>query len=172
MWKVRTPLNSSLIRTGTALVAGAVLFATLSAHASAGTFLVQTTITASCTITDAGPGNLAPTYTSASDTGTGAETVLNTNCTGTNPTVAFTDAYGNIDGDYAMNDGNGHNLQYQLSNTPTCSGVPGDVNMGEGDPQAINGAAFDICAAVLTGAGMNTLPAGNYTDTVTYTITP
>jgi len=43
--------------------------------------------------------------------------------------------------------------------------------MGEGDNIPIT-AAFDICAAVLTGAGMNTLPAGNYSDTVTYSIVP
>jgi len=175
MRKVSYPLNTSkLIRAGTSVLAGAALFAAVSAGAYAAptTFNVSTTITAACTITDAGPANLTPTYTPSTDSGTGSETVLNTFCSGTNPTVSFTDAYGNIDGDYAMNDGNGHNLQYQLSNTATCSGIPADNNMGEGDGQPINTAAFDICAAVLTGGANVNVPAGTYNDTVTYNITP
>jgi hypothetical protein len=172
--KLKTVNLTHLTRTGTALIAGAALFAGVATAAGAtptNTFNVSTTITASCTVTDSGPANLTPTYTPSTDSGTGSETVLNTFCSGSSPTVAFTDAYNNVDGDYAMNDGNGHILQYQLSNTPTCSGIPGDGNMGDTDPEPLT-AAFDICAGVIVGGVNVTAPAGSYTDTVTYSITP
>lgn len=163
-----------LTRTLTGLIAGTALFAAGSRGANAvpSTFNVSTTITAACTVTDAGPANLTPTYTSSTDSGTGSETVLNTFCNGTNPTVTFTDAEANTGNYYAMNDGNGNLLVYQISNTPTCSGVVGDVNLEEGEPYAITTAAFDICASVLVNGSNTGLPAGNYTDVVTYTITP
>ncbi len=160
-------------RNATALTVGATLFAAVSAGAYAvpTTFNVSTTVTASCTVTDAGPANLTPTYTQSTDSGTGDETVLNTFCSGTNPTVTFTDAGGNIDGDYEMNDGT-NILHYQISNTPTCTGIPGDNNLGEDDAWPISSPAYDICAAVTVGGVNTTVPAGSYTDTVTYTIAP
>ncbi len=166
---------TNLTRTGTALVAGAALFAAFSASANATpTFNVSTTISASCSVTDSGPADLFPTYDETSNTGTGQETVLNTFCSGSSPTVTFTDGYGNIDGDYRMTDGNGHYLYYQLSNASACTGVVGDGNMGEDDTQSLAGVpAFDICAAVETFNGNNlTAPAGSYSDTVSYIITP
>jgi hypothetical protein len=72
-----------------------------------------------------------------------------------------------------MNEGNGNLLVYEISNTPTCSGAVGEANfLEEGEPYAITTAAFDICASVLANGSNTGLPAGNYTDVVTYTITP
>ncbi len=167
---------STITRNGTALVAGAALFAAVSAGAYAipDTFNVSTTISASCNITDSGPADLTPTYSPASDSGTGSETELDTFCNGTSPYVTFTDAYGDFDGnEFAMSNG-GNNLFYQISNTASCSGVAGDNPIGEGDPVSLAAGlnTLDICAAVITG-GLNTsVPAGTYNDTVTYSITP
>ncbi len=97
-------------------------------------------------------------------------TVLNTLCNG-DPTVTFTDSYGSGTNVFAMHDGNSV-LYYQISNGPSCSGVPGDDPIQENSPITIpSGAnALNICAAVITG-GMNlNVPAGTYTDTVTYSI--
>jgi len=66
------------------------------------------------------------------------------------------------------------NLYYQISDTPTCSGVPGDNPISDDVPVALpNGAnSFDVCAAVTTGGLNVTAPAGSYTDTVIYSIAP
>jgi spore coat protein U-like protein len=161
-----------LIRTGTALVAGAALFASVSAGAFAGpaptTFTVTTTIAASCTVSEDGaPGDLTPTYNPTSDTSTGSETTLTTFCNGTTPTVTFTDATGNFESFYTMLDGNNDHLNYQLSNTATCTGVVGDNNLPEGDALPLT-SPYEICAAVIPG--QTTAPAGTYVDTVTYNI--
>ncbi len=166
-------MNSKLIRTGTALVAGAALFASVSAGAFAGpapnTFTVQTVIAASCTVSEGGaPGNLTPTYDPTSDTSTGAETTLTTFCNGTTPTVTFTSPNTTFESpNYVMVDPGNDHLNYQLSNTATCTGVVGDNNLPEGDPLPLT-SPYDICAAVIPG--QTTAPAGTYLDTVTYTI--
>lgn len=167
---------SNLTRTGTALVAGAALFAAVSAGAYAvpATFNVSTTITATCSISDNGaPANLTPTYTPSGDTGTGDETTLSTSCNGSTPTVTFTDAYNSGTTNFEMTSG-ANDLFFQISNTPSCSGVVGDGPITENVPQNLTSgnSTYDICAAVITG-GLNTsAPAGSYSDTVTYTISP
>jgi hypothetical protein len=167
---------SDVTRAGSALIAGAALFAAVSAGAYAvpDTFNVSTTISASCSVTDSGPANLTPAYTPASDSGTGAETNLNTFCTGSVPTVTFTDGLDSGDNFFAMSDG-GVLLYYQLSSNPTCNGTSADLPISEGAPQNLlqgNG-SYEICAAVIAGSGLNVgIPAGTYSDTVTYTIAP
>ncbi len=168
-------MNSNFIRTGTAVIAGATLVAAISGGARAGTFNVSTTITPSCTITDAGPGNLTPEYAPTTDTGTGASTTLDTFCTGPNPTVVFTDAYASNDTQFAMSNGAGAYLFYQISPNVNCNGTPGDVPINENTVQDLIGGtqSFPICAAVIAGGGLNVgAPAGAYQDTVTYTLTP
>jgi hypothetical protein len=165
---------TKLTRTGTALAAGAALFVAVSTGAYAtGTFNVSTTITASCSVTDAGPSDLTPTYVPSTDSGTGSATVLNTFCSGTTPTVTFTDSGNSGTNEFVMTSGTSL-LFYQISNGPTCSGVAGDGPINEGVAQPLPGGvtAYNICAAVITG-GLNTAAAaGSYTDVVTYTIAP
>jgi spore coat protein U-like protein len=166
---------SNRTRTATALVAGAALFAAVSAGAYAipDTFNVSTTISASCSVTDSGPADLYPSYTPSTDTSVGAETVLNTSCSGSSPTVTFTDPTESFDNEFFMTSGS-QILFFQISNTSSCSGVAGDNPLLEGVPYALSSGvgAFDICAAVISG-GLNTgVPAGVYTDTVTYSISP
>lgn len=165
----------SFTRTGTALVAGAALCLAVSGAADAvtTTFIVSTTITRSCVVSDAGPPDLAPAYSPTIDAGTGDHTVLNTTCNGTTPTVTFTDAYNSGGTVFQMTSGTSA-LYYQISNGASCSGVASDSPVQEGVPQVMAPgiASFDICASVIAG-GMNTnAPAGTYTDTVTYTLTP
>jgi spore coat protein U-like protein len=166
----------ALTRNGAALVAGAALFATASSDADAvtTTFIVSTTITRSCVVSDAGPPDLAPTYSPTIDAGTGDHTVLNTTCNGATPTVTFTDAYNSGGTVFQMTNG-ASALYYQISNGTSCSGVASDNPVQEGVPQVMapgNG-AYDICVSVLAAGGTNTnAPAGTYTDTVTYTLTP
>ncbi len=177
MGKVWYPVTfTTLTRTCTALVAGAALVAAVSAGADAipDTFNVSTTISASCSITDSGPSDLTPTYSPTSDSGTGSETSLNTNCTGGTPSVTFTDAGASGTTEFVMTSGNS-DLYYQISNTPTCSGVAGDGPITEASPVSLTpgNSSFDICAAVIAGGGLNVgAAAGSYTDTVTYTIAP
>jgi hypothetical protein len=169
--------RSGFTRTITAAAAGAAFFAAVSEDTFAGTFNVSTTITASCSITNAGPANLAPTYTATTDTGTGSATTLNTFCTGTTPTVVLTDAAaggsgGNV---FVMTNGGGANLYYQISTNPTCNGTSADDAIDEGGTITLTGGTglLNICAAVIAGVGVNvTAIAGTYQDTVTYTITP
>jgi len=166
----------NLTRTGTALVAGAALFAAVSggAYAAPATFNVSTTITAACTISDVGfPQDLTPTYTPSSDSGTGSATALTTNCSGEAPTVAFTDANNSGSTAFQMTSG-ANQLFFQISNEPACAGGPGDNPIIEGAAQPLTPgvSSYDICAAVITG-GLNTgVPAGSYADVVTYTIAP
>jgi len=176
MPKVRFSVNfSDCTRTASALVAAAALFGSVSAgaYAAPDTFNVSTTVSDSCTVTDSGPANLTPTYSPISDSGTGSETVLNTFCTGTNPYVDFYDSWDSGGPQFAMSNGT-TNLYYQISDTPTCSGVPGDNPISDDVPVALpNGAnSFDVCAAVTTGGLNVTAPAGSYTDTVIYSIAP
>jgi len=166
---------TNLARTCATLIAGTALFGGVAAAAGAtSTFNVSTVITNACTVTDSGPANLVPTYTPTSDSGTGAETSLNTFCNGNAPTVAFTDAAGSGSNAFVMYDG-GAPLYYQISSNPTCNGTSGDIPIQEGAPQNLSQGAqsYEICAAVIAGAGINTtVPAGSYSDTVTYTISP
>jgi hypothetical protein len=167
--------HNHLARTCTALIAGAALFTgVVTAAGATNTFNVSTTITNSCTVTDKGPTDLTPTYTPVSDSGTGAETSLNTFCNGEGPTVAFTDAAATGSGTFIMYDG-ASQLDYQISNNAACNGTSGDFPILEGAPQNLTpgNSSYDICAAVIAGVGLNTaVPAGSYTDTVTYTISP
>jgi hypothetical protein len=165
---------TKLTRTGTALAAGAALFAAVSTGAYAtGTFNVSTTITAACSVTDTGPADLTPTYTPSTDTGTGSATVLNTFCSGTTPTVTFTDASSSGTNEFVMTSG-ASSLYYQISNGAACTGVVGDAPIQEGGAQPlVNGpSGYNICAAVITGGVNTTAAAGSYTDVVTYTIAP
>jgi hypothetical protein len=168
---------SHLARTGTALVAGAALFAAVSAGAFAipsNTFTVSTTITASCTVTDDGPANLTPTYAPTTDSGVGSATTLNTFCTGTDPNVTFTDAFASDTNEFEMTNG-GANLFFQISNNTTCNGTAGDTPISEDTALPLGGgtSTYNICAAVIAGSGTNVAaPAGNYSDTVTYTLAP
>jgi hypothetical protein len=168
---------TSLTRTATALVAGAALFATLSAGADAipDTFNVSTTISASCSLTngDGGPADLTPTYTPSTDSGTGSETVLDTTCTGSSPTVTFTDASNSGSTEFVMLSAS-NDLYYQISNTPSCTGVVGDNPITEGAPQSLTTgtSVYEICAAVIAQGVNTTAPGGSYTDTVTYSISP
>jgi len=162
-----------LTRTGTAFAACAALFATVSAGASANgtTFNVSTTITNSCVLSGkGGPSDLAPAYVPSTDVSAGDESVLNTTCNGNAPTVTFTDANASGTTQFAMTSG-ANTLYYQISNTATCTGVAGDNPVTENVAQPLT-ASYDICAAVITGGLNTTVPAGSYTDTVTYTITP
>lgn len=161
----------SLTRTGTALVAGAALFVTVSTAAGAvpSSFNVSTTITASCTVTDAGPTNLAPTYTPSTDSGVGDSTVLDTACNGSTPTVTFTDASGATT-EFVMTSG-ANRLGYYLSNNNDCTGGSGDNPITVGAPQNLV-PAYAIAACVIIGGTNVGAPAGTYTDTVTYTISP
>jgi hypothetical protein len=166
---------TKLTRTGTALAAGAALFAAVSTGAYAtGTFNVSTTITSSCSVTDSGPANLTPTYDPSTDSGTGSATTLNTACNGATPSVTFTDSNGSYTTFFQMSDGSS-NLWYQISNNATCTGGPGDNPIQENNPVLLGTgtASYNICAAVIAGNGTNTsVAAGSYSDTVTYTITP
>jgi len=168
---------SNITRTGTALVAGAALFAAVSAGADAvpTTFNVNTTVSASCSLTlgDGGPADLTPTYTPATDSGTGSETVLDTTCTGSTPTVAFTDAAATGSTSFEMTSGP-NVLYYQISSNPSCSGGPGDDPISEGAAQSLTtgNSVYEICAAVITGGPNTGAVGGSYNDTVTYTITP
>jgi hypothetical protein len=164
-------------RTVTALVAGATFFAIASVCADAtDTFNVSTTITAACSLADGdgGPADLTPSYTPSTDSGTGTETVLDTSCTGSVPTVTFTDTYNSGTTVFEMTSGSSQ-LFYQLSSDPSCDGTPGDLPITEGVAQNLlqGFGSYEICAAVIAGGGMNVnAAAGSYSDTVTYTITP
>lgn len=161
----------NLTRTSTALVAGAALFATVATAADAvpSTFTVSTTITASCTLTDSGPANLAPTYSPSTDSGVGDSTTLETTCNGTTPTVTFTDVNGATT-EFVMTSG-ANRLGYYLSNNNDCTGGSGDNPITIGAPQNLV-PVYAIAACVIIG-GINVgAPAGTYTDTVTYTISP
>jgi spore coat protein U-like protein len=178
MRKVLYTVNVRIVtRAGTAVLAGAALVAGVAASASAGatnTFNVSTTINTACTLSDSGPTDLTPTYTPIRDSGTGTVTALNTVCNGTNPTVTFSDSLGSGTNLFAMHNG-ASTLYYQISIGASCSGVPGDNPIQENTPIALPAGvnAFDICAAVIAGDGTNVnAPAGTYSDTVTYTITP
>jgi spore coat protein U-like protein len=168
--------HRNLTRTVTALVAAAGLFAVVSAGADAipDTFNVSTTISASCSITDSGPANLFPQYVPSTDTSTGAATALNTYCNGSSPTVNFSDgSYGTTQ--FLMNNGGSSYLYYQISQNSSCNGSAFDNPIPQGFQQTlgVGVASFDICAAVITGGGLNTgAPAGTYTDTITYSISP
>jgi hypothetical protein len=164
-------------RAGTALAAAALLFATATAGAGAtDTFNVSTTIDAACSVTDAGPSDLTPTYAPSTDTGTGSATTLNTFCSGTTPSVTFTDAFDSFFYIFAMTSGGGTNfLYYQISNNTSCTGVGSDnpINENSAISLAPGNNTFNICAAVIAGNGTNTSAvAGVYTDTVTYSIAP
>jgi hypothetical protein len=167
---------ANLARTATSLVAGASLFAAVSAGANAGgnTFNVSTTIASSCSVTDSGPADLTPTYDPTTDSGTGSETVLNTDCNGTTPSVTFTDPEDLGTNDFVM--ASGPNILYfQISTGASCTGIPGDNPIYEHNPVSLQPGpyALDICAAVITGGGVNTSAvAGSYSDTVTYSIAP
>ncbi len=164
-------------RTVTALVAGATFFAIASVCADASdTFNVSTTITAACSLTDGdgGPADLTPSYTQSTDSGTGVETALDTTCTGSAPTVTFTDALNSGTNVFAMTSGTSL-LYYQLSSNPTCDGTSSDLPIAEGVGQNLGQGAgsYEICAAVIAGVGMNVnAAAGSYSDTVTYSISP
>jgi len=163
-----------LARAGSAVLAGAALLAGAAASAGANTFNVSTTISPACTLSDSGPTDLTPTYTPVRDLGTGTATALNTVCNGTNPTVTFSDSLGSGTNLFAMHDG-ASTLYYQISIGTSCSGVVGDNPIQENTPIALPAGVntFDICAAVITGDGTNVnVPAGSYSDTVTYSITP
>jgi hypothetical protein len=163
-----------LTRTGIAALAGAALLAGVAESAGANTFTVSTTITTACKLSDSGPTDLTPTYERVVDSGTGSVTALNTVCNGANPTVTFTDSLGSGTNLFAMHNGDSA-LYYQISLGPSCSGVAGDNPIQESAPIALPSGdnALNICAAVITGDGTNAdVPAGTYTDTVTYTITP
>jgi len=163
----------TLSRSGTALLASAAFFASVSSGAGAtNTFNVSTTIEDSCSVTNAGPSDLVVTYVPTTDTSTGAATSLDTFCNGTSPTVSFSDGtYGTTN--FAMT-GPGGYLYYYLSQSTTCTGVVADNPIVQGFTQPLGAGttSFDICAAVITG-GVNTgAPAGAYSDTVTYSISP
>jgi hypothetical protein len=165
---------SNRTRTATALVAGAALFAAVSAGADAipDTFNVSTTISASCSVTDSGPADLTPTYTPSTDSGVGASTTLNTNCNGTSPTVTFTDADGGGPAFFMF--GTGGVLIFQLSNNTSCNGSPADNPLVEAEAYSLGTgiSSYNICAAITTGGDNVLAAAGTYTDTITYTISP
>ncbi len=166
---------SKIIRTGALLSAGAVLFAGVGAGAGAATtFHMTVRVDDSCTFTDSGPSNLTPAYTSSSDTSTGSASSLNTNCTGSSPTVVFSDAAASGTSVFTMSDGHSHSLTFQISNKPACTGGTGDdpITEGTAQPLASGSGTYDICAAVITGGSNRSAAAGAYTDTVTYTVTP
>jgi len=165
----------NLARAGTTVLAGAALLAGAGASAgAANTFVVSTTVTTACTVSGSGPTDLAPTFTQVLDSGTGTATALNTSCNGPSPTVTFSDSMGSGTNVFAMHNG-ASALYYQISIGTSCSGVAGDNPIQESAPIALPGgvSSFNICAAVIAGTGMNVnAPAGTYTDTVTYSITP
>lgn len=167
---------TNFARAGTALAGGAFFFVALSAGARAvpSSFTVSTTITASCSMTNAGPGNLAPTYSMPTDSGDGSQTALSTFCTGTAPSVTFSDAYGSGSNVFAMTDADGASLYYQLSNNTTCNGTGADNPITESTPISLGSGANSlmICAAVLTGGQNAGARAGTYSDTVTYSMSP
>lgn len=167
---------SNFARAGTAIIGGVFFFVALSAGANAvpSSFNVTTTIAASCSMTAAAPGNLTPTYSMPTDSGDGAKTALNTFCVGTAPSVTFTDAYNSGSNVFAMTDAGGANLYYQLSNNATCDGTGADNPINENAPVSLGSGAnsLNICAAVLTDGSNDGAPAGTYSDTVTYSMTP
>jgi hypothetical protein len=178
MGKVRYSMKfSNLTRTGTALVAGAALFAAFPAGADAtpsNTFNVSTTISASCVVTDSGPADLTPTYIPSTNSGVGSATSLDTNCSGSSPTVTFTDAANTGTSEFVMTSGS-NNLFYQISDNSSCNGAAGDNPIQEGVAQSLLSGtqSYEICAAVITGGAVNVaVAAGSYTDTVTYTFAP
>jgi spore coat protein U-like protein len=167
---------SNLTRTGTALVAGAALFAAVSAiaDASPATFNVTTTISASCNVNFGGPTDLAPTYSPASDTSVGDATGLSTTCTGTTPSVVFTDQASSGTTQFVMLHNGTDQLNYQISLGTSCSGISQDSPITEGASiNLVSGVnqTLDICAAVIVGQTTG-IASGLYGDTVTYTITP
>ncbi len=160
------------VRTGAFLSAGAVLFADAGTGAGATTFNVTTRVDASCSVTDAGPANLTPTYAPLSDAGTGSATSLNTTCTGSSPTVTFSDSAASGTSVFTMSDGSSHSLTFQISNKSSCDGSAGDDPITEGVAQSLASSSYDICAAVITGGSNSGAAAGTYSDTVTYAISP
>jgi len=163
-----------ITRIWAAVLAGPALLASVVTAAGAtSTFDVSTEIASACTVTDAGPADLTPAYTPSTDTSTGSETVLNTFCNGSNPTVTFTDAFDSNNNLFEMLSG-ANPLFFQISNGASCSGIPGDNPISESVAQNLVGgtSSYDICAAVITGAPNTTAPAGSYTDVVSYNITP
>ena len=91
----------------------------------AGTLNVTTNITASCVILSGGPSNLSPTYDPISNVSVGSATTLVTTCTGLSPSVAFSDPSGSGTTVFSMNNGR-TSLNYQISNTTSCSGILAD----------------------------------------------
>jgi spore coat protein U-like protein len=168
---------SIFLRRASAFAAGAAFVAATASSAGAvsgGSFTVSTTITASCSVTNAGPSDLSPTYSPVTDTGTGAATSISTVCTGPNPQIAFTDLNGGSGTDFVMTNGSAK-LYYYLSSNATCDGTRADRPLSYGI--AANGfangsATFGVCAAVEANGTNTGLPAGTYTDTVYYTISP
>jgi len=162
----------TIIRAGVVLSAGAVLVAGVGAGSGAATtFNVTTTVDASCTLTDAGPANLNPTYAPLADTGIGSATSLNTTCTGPSPTVTFSDASATGTSVFTMTDGGTHSLTFQISNKTSCDGGPGDDPIVEGAAQSLT-PSYAICAAVITGGSNTGAAVGVYSDTVTYAVSP
>lgn len=162
-----------IIRTGAFWIAGSVLFAGFGSEAGATTFNVTTTVDASCTVTDAGPANLTPTFAPLSNTGVGAATSLDTECTGPAPTVTFSDAAASGTSVFTMLDGS-HALTFQISNKSSCDGGAGDDPITEGAAQNLASAisTYAICAAVITDGSNSAAVAGTYSDTVTYAVSP
>ncbi len=160
---------------GTGAFAGAALLAGVGANAAAAsTFVVSTTIAPTCTVSGSGPADLTPTYTEIGDSGTGTATALDTICNGANPTITLSDSLGSGTNLFAMHNGNSA-LYYQISIGTSCTGAAGDNPIQENAPITLPSGfdAFDICAAVIAGTGLNVnVPAGTYSDTVTYSITP
>jgi hypothetical protein len=70
-----------------------------------------------------------------------------------------------------MSDGSSHSLTFQISNKTSCDGSAGDDPIVEGASQDLV-AAYDICAAVISDGSNSRAPAGAYSDTVTYAVSP
>ena len=161
-----------LARTGSAVTAGALLLAALGAGALAApaTFTVSTNITNSCVVSGGGPSDLTPTYDPITGSSVGAATTLVTSCSGPAPVVAFTDAGGS--GTSFQMTSFASTLFYQISNSTSCSGIAADDPLTVGGQYNLTSGSgiYNICAAVT--AGQTGIPAGSYSDTVTYTITP
>jgi len=157
------------------LSCGALLFSGARTGAGATTtFNVTTTVDATCIVTDSGPANLTPTYSPLSNAGSGSATTLNTDCTGSAPTVTFSDAAASGTSVFTMSGSGSRSLFFQISNKSTCDGSAGDEPIVEGAAQALSGGSgtYEICAAVITDGSNNAAPAGAYSDTVTYAVSP
>ncbi len=162
-----------IVRTGALLSAGSLLFTGFGAAGATTTFNVTTTVDATCAVTDSGPANLTPTYAPISNTGVGSATSLDTDCTGSAPTVTFSDAAASGTSIFTMLDGL-HALTFQISNKSSCDGGAGDNPITEGAPQTLASGtgSYAICAAVITDGSNSAAVAGTYGDTVTYAVSP